>query len=524
MEVQGTPRFARLLAVGAAALAGLVFAAPSMATPVTFAEIVNQTDWTQAGIAGVGDSASVNITLSGVSGTVEKAYLYYHGIGNPGYAPTGVTFAGVSVTPVSLGNATTNCWGAGSSTAYRADVTAQVTGNGAYAVANLANGAGMNANGASLIVFFDDGNAANNRDVALFEGNDSDHPEGFPGETDGWHSALSNITYTTGTANAYLHAADGQAGADGNVVFTATPDNGGTNPLTIGDSATRWEGVSLPDAGRSRLELPPNNGQGDLYDIHGFDITALFNGVPASYTVNLDQSPAFDCLGLILAVLDFETGALPQEICGNGIDDDGDGKIDEDCVVDTDGDGVPDDTDNCVTTPNADQTDTDGDGFGDACDPDDDGDGVLDGGDNCPLVANADQADSDFDGIGDACDPTFTSTPCKVTGGGFTTSDNNFGLNAQYSAGGGAKGNVNYQDRATGEHLKGELATGVACDGNSFSIVGTGTVGGAAVTFLVRGEDNDEPGTDDKLGISWSGGDTYASPLALLLGGNTQIH
>ena len=33
-----------------------------------------------------------------------------------------------------------------------------------------------------------------------------------------------------------------------------------------------------------------------------------------------------------------------------------------------------------------------------------DGDGVPDGTDNCPNVANADQVDSDSDGTGDACD------------------------------------------------------------------------------------------------------------------------
>ena len=37
-------------------------------------------------------------------------------------------------------------------------------------------------------------------------------------------------------------------------------------------------------------------------------------------------------------------------------------------VADVDGDGVPDEQDNCPTTPNTDQTDTDGDGAGDACD------------------------------------------------------------------------------------------------------------------------------------------------------------
>jgi len=35
--------------------------------------------------------------------------------------------------------------------------------------------------------------------------------------------------------------------------------------------------------------------------------------------------------------------------------------------ADSDGDGVFDDSDNCLFTPNPDQADADGDGFGDAC-------------------------------------------------------------------------------------------------------------------------------------------------------------
>jgi hypothetical protein len=42
---------------------------------------------------------------------------------------------------------------------------------------------------------------------------------------------------------------------------------------------------------------------------------------------------------------------------------------------DTDGDGVPDVNDNCDDHANADQSNIDGDGRGDACDPDMDGDG-----------------------------------------------------------------------------------------------------------------------------------------------------
>ncbi len=69
---------------------------------------------------------------------------------------------------------------------------------------------------------------------------------------------------------------------------------------------------------------------------------------------------------------------------------------------------VGDVADNCPLVANADQTDTDGGGAGDACDEDDDGDTVLDSVDNCPVVANDDQTDTDEDGLGDPCDASAT--------------------------------------------------------------------------------------------------------------------
>jgi len=95
---------------------------------------------------------------------------------------------------------------------------------------------------------------------------------------------------------------------------------------------------------------------------------------------------------------------------------------------DGDGDGVEDALDNCICTFNpirpldeGAQADQDGDGVGDACDvcpleagattcaPPDPGDLDRDGvplaTDNCPSVANADQSDRDGDGRGDVCDP-----------------------------------------------------------------------------------------------------------------------
>jgi hypothetical protein len=67
---------------------------------------------------------------------------------------------------------------------------------------------------------------------------------------------------------------------------------------------------------------------------------------------------------------------------------------------DTDGDGVPDVSDNCVTIPNPDQHDHDGDGRGDVCDV-------------CPHLPDT-GGDADGDGVGDACDPHPTTPGDRI--------------------------------------------------------------------------------------------------------------
>ena len=104
--------------------------------------------------------------------------------------------------------------------------------------------------------------------------------------------------------------------------------------------------------------------------------------------------------------------ALSVTACGGG----GSSSSNDDSepeIVDSDGDGVADSSDAFPNDANE-TADTDGDGVGDNGDafPDDanetadtDGDGVGDNGDNCMDTANTDQTDSDANGDGDACDP-----------------------------------------------------------------------------------------------------------------------
>ena len=83
-------------------------------------------------------------------------------------------------------------------------------------------------------------------------------------------------------------------------------------------------------------------------------------------------------------------------------------------LVDSDGDGTYDWSDNCPDVANAKQTDFDGDSAGDECDDDIDGDGVLNDLDDCPSTVDADdfddkgcsstQRDGDGDGLSDADD------------------------------------------------------------------------------------------------------------------------
>lgn len=298
---------------GLAGLAVLLPLSTALATPVTLARTESRTDYVSAGTGGIGTGPGT-ITVTGVDGPVRKAFLYWHGVDlSVGgiYDNETVTFAGSQVTGTSLGDAETNCWGSGSSRAFVADVTRLVDGDGAYAISGLnAGGANHDGNGASLLVLFDDGNDANDRDLVFFEGNDSDVIQTGvpPGDANGWAATLSNIDYAGGSVFAQMHVGDGQFFVDGPVTFT------GAGTVTIPDTGLLWDGLSVPNAGFSRAA-------GDsLWDIHTFDITSAF-GAPGPQTIDVSgMLTTGDCHSLVLLLLDLEGGSAP---CGNGVVDEG---------------------------------------------------------------------------------------------------------------------------------------------------------------------------------------------------------
>lgn len=259
-------------------------------SPVVSAEVLPSVDWTSAGVGGMRNNGVGTVTLSGISGTVTKATLYWHGPTNSSVATTATgKVDGVPVTGSSLGLADDNNWGYANSEAWKADVTAIVAakGNGAYQLTDFGS-SNPNTNGASIVVFYDDGNSANNRRVVVFDGNESNVASAFDGA--GWNVTLSGISLQGGTPFLQLHVADGQTFAEGTLQL---------NGNTI--SGVVFNGASVPSANNG----PSNNGS--LWDIATHDVASSL--VAGDNT--LTYSGGSDALGLIVAIVDVPANMAP---------------------------------------------------------------------------------------------------------------------------------------------------------------------------------------------------------------------
>jgi len=281
---------------------------------------VYATDYQFAGVGGMRNVGSGTITLAGTSGTITQAYLYWHGPTNSA-DPNANAFVFVNAIPVvgtNIGFSNDNCWGFENSQAYRADVTAIVTatGNGAYNLTGFGAG-GVNTNGASLLVFFDDGNSLNDRDIVIFDGNDSNIPNSF--DADGWNVSLSGINVQEEcigdpTASIQMHVADGQQFPDDALILNAS---------TLEPSGPIFDGNTVPSANNGPT------GNGSLWDIRTFDISSYLSPGPNALTLTTGVNS--DCLALIVAVINLCAGSAPDQppVCDAG------GPYSAECVSNT---------------------------------------------------------------------------------------------------------------------------------------------------------------------------------------------
>jgi hypothetical protein len=124
--------------------------------------------------------------------------------------------------------------------------------------------------------------------------------------------------------------------------------------------------------------------------------------------------------------------------------------------------------------------------------------------------------------------PNPDSADPNDTGSGSAT----YGFNAQPVKSGGAKGNFNYVNHVTGLHIVGPVdqivVIAVNPDGSPRTVRFSGTCKGKgsvpSCTFIVTVEDNGEPGTNDELGITVSGGLTEVRSQRVISKGNIQFH
>ena len=252
---------------------------------------VSNIDVREFGFGGMRGNGTGSIAVAGVTAPVIGAFLYWNGPTNSSdpAANAAVTFNGTPVTGTNIGFASSNCWPFANSQSYRADVTSLVTGNATYSLDNFAKLPDVDINGVSLIVFYNDGNLSNDRNVVLWNGNDSNIASTF--DPAGWDETISGVPYPgSGAASLDFIVSDGQTAPDGALVL---------NTQTLVPAGNIFQGDSTP-AG-------PFTSNGDLWDVKSFDITSFLS--PGSNTLHLTSALNSDCLSLVAMAANVPTSA-----------------------------------------------------------------------------------------------------------------------------------------------------------------------------------------------------------------------
>jgi hypothetical protein len=254
-------------------------------------------DYAAAGV-GLRGQTSGNINISGIpqGASVEKAYLYW------GYLDNGedaslktLTFSGVPVTGTLTGSGPDTCWQRSNSYAYRADVTAEVTGNEAYSITGVATGGSILAEGASLaVVYKSDSSPAKVIDIW----------DGDSVVNQGGHSTSVSLNGFTAVAPAGTQTTfivgDGQA---------STPDN-----ITNRSSFAGSGGVINWNNNFSGSD-------GQYWDTKTYDVSSVMAAGDTSASASIGNGN--DCLMWVAQVMSVTAIQQPQLSVSSSIDSGG---------------------------------------------------------------------------------------------------------------------------------------------------------------------------------------------------------
>lgn len=233
-------------------------------------------DYTAAGV-GLRDRTEGTISLAGVPAEahVVQAVLYWGMLDNgESQSLKNLNFNGTPLIGTRIAIGPDTCWGRTASFAFRADVTPLVSGNGSYNLTGVASGGGILAEGASLVVFYEQLGAPL-KNVILLDGNVV-----LPFQTINATSAFSGfLPANPASAKTTFVVGDGQ-------------------PF---DETARFIG----SAGTNTFLNPFGGGDGPLWDTDTFDVSAQVG--PSSGSSSAEISIGSDCLMWVAQVFSITT-------------------------------------------------------------------------------------------------------------------------------------------------------------------------------------------------------------------------
>lgn len=166
-------------------LVGFIAVVPLSATQVSHFTTETNTDFYSVGTGGMFQSGFGILSPRGIPQfSVSRVYLYWHQYSDTIASANQINLDGSTVTGASVGFSGVGDAYPDFSQTFRADVTNVYRSDDPsrnYAFTGTAP-----IDGVSMIIFYQDGNSSNNRDVYLFDGDDNNYPNGA--DLNGWNA------------------------------------------------------------------------------------------------------------------------------------------------------------------------------------------------------------------------------------------------------------------------------------------------------------------------------------------------